>query len=78
MTAILPFFQGTAFEPEVCQGLGEAFERACQSLHDVGQPDIVKEVIAKRIIELARCGERDPERLCEQALQGFGVMRKFV
>jgi len=30
----------------------------------------VREIIAKRILEVAKTGERDPTRLCEQAL-GF-------
>ena len=37
-------------------------------LHDRGQPDIVNEVIAERIISLAKKGERDPDKLCEGAL----------
>ena len=31
--------------------MGEAFDSACKELHDQGQPTIVYEVIAKRIIE---------------------------
>jgi hypothetical protein len=31
--------------------------------HDKGQPTIVYEVIAKRIIDAAKNGERDPVRL---------------
>ena len=42
-------------------------------LHDTGQPEIVKEAIAKRIITLAAKGERDPERLRAAALAAFGV-----
>ena len=32
-----------------------------------------REMIAKRIIEAAKNGERDPARLCEQALIPFGI-----
>jgi hypothetical protein len=32
------------------------------------QDDLAPEIIAKIIIEFARAGERDPERLCDQAL----------
>ena len=31
--------------------------------------DLVVEVIASKLIELAKAGERDPERLCEGALK---------
>jgi hypothetical protein len=30
--------------------MGEAFEAACRALHDTGRPQIVYDVIAKRII----------------------------
>jgi hypothetical protein len=53
--------------------LHAAFDCACRSLHEIGQLDnALKEVIAKRIVELARDGERDPDNLCEQALQTLG------
>jgi hypothetical protein len=66
-------FQEAAFEPAVTAILSEAFERARRSLHDSGQPEIVHEVLAKRIIEIARAGERDPRKLCEEALAAFGL-----
>ena len=75
MATVLPFFQDVAFDPDLTHAMGEAFERACRSLRDVGQPDIVKEVIARRIIEVAKTGERDPERLSDHALLALGVSR---
>jgi hypothetical protein len=51
---------------------GPKAERACQSLHDNGQPDLVRQIIAKRIIEVARKGERDPDELCARALRALG------
>jgi hypothetical protein len=53
--------------------MGAAFERACRSLRDKGQPEIVQELLAERIIELAQEGERDPTELCEKALEAFGI-----
>jgi hypothetical protein len=47
-------------------------DRACQSLHDNGQPDLVRQIIAKRIVEVDRKGERDPDELCARALQALG------
>lgn len=54
--------------------MGAAFDKACQMLRDGGQPDVAKELIAKRIIELARNGERNPDRLCERVLAAMGTM----
>jgi hypothetical protein len=75
MADIFPFFRGAAFDQDATRAMGEAFDRACHSLHDIGQPDLVREIIAKRIIEVSRNGERDPDELCVRALQalGFGL-----
>jgi hypothetical protein len=72
MADVLPFFQGAAFDDDATQVMAKAFDRACQSLHDNGQPDLVRQIIAKRIIEVARKGERDPDELCARALQALG------
>jgi hypothetical protein len=72
MADVLPFFQGAASDDDATQVMGKAFDRACQSLHDNGQPDLVRQIIAKRIIEVARKGERDPDELCARALQALG------
>ena len=70
---IIPFLNGHAFEPAQVEALGQAFDRAAKCLHDKGQPDVVREVIAKRIIEIGKTGERDPDRICALALQALGL-----
>lgn len=57
-----------AFPPEVTFIICDAYDKACRSLQDGGQPAVVREVIARRIIELARDGERDPDVLSRRAL----------
>jgi hypothetical protein len=52
--------------------MGEAFDTACKDLHDTGQPPIVYEVIAVRIISAAKNGERDPVRLRNAGLSALG------
>ena len=69
----IPFFRDTAFDPETTHIMGQAFDGACKALHDIGQPIVVKEVIAKRIIQIAKSGERDPNRLCERTLKALGL-----
>jgi hypothetical protein len=66
--SIHSFVTPGVFHPEALAAMGEAFEAACEALDDTGQPQIVREVIAQRIIEAARRGERDPVRLVEAAL----------
>lgn len=72
MGTILDLFHGTAFDPETVKTLCDAYEKARKSLHDTGQPHIVNEIIAQRIIALAQQGERDPDRLCAGALKALG------
>jgi hypothetical protein len=52
--------------------MAEAYDKACRSMHDWGQPVIIGEIIAKRIIQFAAAGERDPDELCERALKSLG------
>jgi hypothetical protein len=56
-----------AFEPETIATMSAAFEAACQ-LHATGQHEVVRQVIARRIVIAARLGERDPTRLRAAAL----------
>jgi hypothetical protein len=39
----------------------------------LGEPSVVQEVIANRIIELAKTGERHPQVLCDRALEALGL-----
>jgi hypothetical protein len=50
--------------------MGIAFEMALASLGSTpGCDDPIRTTLAQGIIVLAQVGERDPERLCEGALQ---------
>jgi hypothetical protein len=59
-----------AFEPEMIELMGSAYEAACLRL-GAAQPATVLETVAKRIIEAAHRGERDPEALTAFALRGL-------
>ena len=73
MASILPFVRlRSDFPDDVTRIMGEAFDAACKELHDTGQPPIVQEIIAKRIIAAARTGERDVRRLRNLALAALG------
>ena len=62
-----------SFDDAATLAMGEAFDRACVSIHRFGTLITARELIAKRIIEAAKNGERDPARLCQQALIPFGI-----
>ena len=62
-----------SFDDAATSAMGEAFDRACVSLHRFGSLITAREMIAKRIIEAAKNGERDPARLHRQALKAFRI-----
>jgi hypothetical protein len=64
----MPIRPGVFFEPEVIGLMGEALETACKLLPGASQHEIVREVMARRIIAAASTGERDPVRLRAVAL----------
>jgi hypothetical protein len=68
-----PIFKGAAFDSRETQIMALAFEKACRSLNDGEQPDLIKEIVAKHIVDAAKDGERDADRLCEQALTAMGI-----
>jgi len=78
VTSILPFVRKTSvvFDDGVTRIIGEAFDEACKELHDIGQPAIIYDVVAKRIIEAAKYGERDPVRLRNSGLAVLGLNDK--
>jgi hypothetical protein len=69
---ITPFLNGEHFDSETTRIMGVAFEAARASLHLSDVSDRFVEVVAKKIIELAKAGERNPDLLCERALAGLG------
>ena len=72
MGRILQIIRPTdVFNPEGITVIGKAYDMAIEALHDVGQPEVVREVIAKRIIEAAKRGEHEPAALCAVALSAF-------
>lgn len=75
MSNIIPFLNGQSFGPELTKVMGDAYDLARKELHDRGQPLIVQEIIASRIIALARTGKRDPEQICSEALVSLGLTR---
>lgn len=73
--SILPFIRksGAVFDDYITEAMGLAFDTACQELHDRGQPQIVYEIIARRIIEAAKNGERNPTELMRAGLSALGL-----
>jgi hypothetical protein len=62
------FMEDGRFEPVAIAAMRKAYEASLNELHDTGQPELVLEIIAERIIAAAGTGERDPVRLRKAAL----------
>jgi hypothetical protein len=69
------FIEPGVFGPEGIAVISQAYAAALKELHDAGQPQTVREIIAGRIIAAARTGERDPVRLREAALPWLARQR---
>ena len=61
------------FDDKAILAMGLAYDRACGLLRSFGNASTVQEVIAKRIVKVAAQGERDPDRLRDQALKALGI-----
>jgi hypothetical protein len=70
---IRPFIGDASFTPEQVMALNDAFNSALAELNLTDRQDPLAEIVAKKIIEIARGGERDPERLRELALSDIRV-----
>jgi len=66
---ILKVEYGPVFEPEEVASLTAAFDAALSNLGLVDRKDPMTTTVAKLIIQLAKDGERDPKKLCDQALK---------
>jgi hypothetical protein len=61
------------FEPEAITVMTTAFEETLHTLGLVDHTGLAPEIVAKKIIELAQQGERDPIRLRDRAVQSLSV-----
>jgi hypothetical protein len=68
--AITPYLTGPYyFDLETRRALGAALEMVCIALRTGDCDDHVKQAIANKLIALAKAGERNPDVLCELALE---------
>jgi hypothetical protein len=59
------------FTPEEVTVLGKVFEDVLQTLGLVDRKDPMTEMVAKKVVELATAGIREPDRLKALTLQAF-------
>jgi hypothetical protein len=65
---LTPFLKEGNFNPPAIEAMSAAFEGVCASLQLLNRTDAVTEIVARMVVEVARTGERDPERIRELVL----------
>jgi hypothetical protein len=74
MAQILRFLPPSdLFDRNAVEALIKAYDMALASLHNAGQRELVRELIAKHIVKAARKGESDPAQLCAVAVSAFNA-----
>ncbi len=73
MGKILQFTRrNNVFDPETTTAMGEAYDRAIANLHINTESEfVVRRLVAKRIIKMARSGELDRDQLYLSAISGL-------
>ncbi len=64
-------FKDKPFEPEAISMMTNAYAEVCRALGLEDRDDPEAQAVARKVIEFAQRGERDPARLREQVLQSF-------
>lgn len=59
--------------PEEIKRLVTAYEQTLKAIHLVNRNDPVTEIVAKKIIEIAQTGVKDPAQISQQAIKDLGV-----
>jgi hypothetical protein len=72
------YLDGHSFDPDIKRVMGLAFEMALVALRVTHRGDPAAEMLAKRIIALAKDGVTDPDQLCDEALSDLRARRREV
>jgi hypothetical protein len=56
------------FEPSDIEAMNRALEKACVMLRLSKREESLRQIVARKIIECAAAGERDPEVLCQMVV----------
>ena len=69
---ITPFLQGQAFDPETVQAMANALVMTCEALGLSDRDHVMIQLVAEKIIELAKRGLKNPTALHLAAIKEFG------
>jgi len=74
MATILPFVKDGVFDQKDITAMSMALDDVCKMLN-LRDDNSAKEVMASRIVDLARAGERNPTRLRDRVLHEAHLAR---
>jgi hypothetical protein len=72
---IVPFLEDKVFGPEDIQAMSTALEDVCKTLNLADEAKSERELLAKKIIALARRGERSAALLRDRMLREIAYAR---
>jgi hypothetical protein len=75
MATIIPFVKDGVFDQKDITAMSVALDDLCKALN-LPDDNSAKEIIASRIIDLARAGERSPARLRDRILHEANLARR--
>ena len=70
--AIYGYLQNSGFDPETIRIMTTAYEAARDRLGLVDRSDPLTQLVARKVIEVAQTGVRDPDDLCERVVTAIG------
>jgi hypothetical protein len=71
MSNVKPHFENLSLDPAEIIVVNAAYDLACQTLQNIGQLEVDREIIARGILRAVRTGERNANKLCERAINGL-------
>jgi hypothetical protein len=71
MSNVNPPFQNLSLDPAEMLAVNAAYDLACQTLQNIGQLEVDREIIARGILQAAKTGEQNANKPCERAIHGL-------
>lgn len=71
--AIYGYLQNSGFDPEAVKIMTAAYEAVRVRLGLTDRNDPLTQLVAKKVIEIAQTGVRDPGQLCERVVAAIGT-----
>jgi hypothetical protein len=75
---LTPYLTEGVFDPAAIAAMRAAYEVACASLGLVDKTGPFNEIVARKVIEIAGTGERDPERLSDLVLVALSEDKRIA